>query len=183
MNPMTEPSSSVLVSATDTTTMEQVVAGIAVMENEDHVNATKEDVTKKHDETSSTDMTTFFVPSVEDSYLASRVDDLFAQDNPQEALGLLLDNAAQVHETQDLYWRQVKYSHELFAATSNKDKTRQEAYLREGIALAEQGLQDKFADCGYLLKWKAILLGKLGAFQPTTEKMQNSFVIRDDLLR
>lgn len=183
-NPMIEPSSSVvLVPATDTTGMEQVVAGVAVMENEDNVNANKEEVTKNHDEASSTEMTTFFALSVEDSDLASRVDELFAQDNPQEALDLLLDNAAQVHETQDLYWRQVKCYYELFAATSNKDKAQQETYLREGIALAEQGLQDKFSDCGYLLKWKAIFLGKLGAFQPTKEKMQNSFVIRDALLQ
>jgi tetratricopeptide (TPR) repeat protein len=111
----------------------------------------------------------------EESPVTAQVDDLFAQDQPQAAHDLL---ASTFDQDEALYWRFVKAHFELFAAQD--DKEQQEHYLRTGIEYADKGL-DQYPESGYLLKWKAILLGKLGPYQSTKERMQNSFIIRDNL--
>ena len=89
-------------------------------------------------------------------------------------------DASAVQDSEELLWRYVKAHYELFAQSSNKQE--QEEFLRTGADLVTRGLE-QFPTSGYLLKWKAIVLGKLGSFQSTKEKMQNSFIIRDSLLQ
>ena len=50
-----------------------------------------------------------------------------------------------------------------------------ERLLRDGLAIAE-GLKDGWRGGGYALKWYAILLGRLGDFLPTKEKVGNSYI-------
>ena len=60
------------------------------------------------------------------------------------------------------------------------DKSEKETLIREGLKVAKEAVEvspDHYA--GY--KWKAILLGELGYLTPLTEKISNSFVIRQDL--
>ena len=52
--------------------------------------------------------------------------------------------------------------------------------LRDGLAIAE-GLKDGRRGGGYALKWYAILLGRLGDFLPTKEKVGNSYKIKESL--
>ncbi|CAB9500128.1 Regulator of microtubule dynamics protein [Seminavis robusta] len=117
--------------------------------------------------------------STSSSDVTSQIDDLFTTGKPQQALDLIQSNP-DYEKDAELYWRYVKAHYELFA--TSQDKAAQEDYLRKGIDAATKGLDaTQFPNNGYLLKWKAILLGKLGSFQPTKEKMQNSFLIQSSL--
>ena len=109
-----------------------------------------------------------------------KVDLLFEQGKPQEALDLL--GTTDIQANGDLYWRAIKAHYEMFSST--EDEKQQQAYLEKGLDLVHSAPAyfDKYANTkAFLLKWKAILLGKLGGFQSTKEKMANSFVIRESL--
>ncbi|KAL7558155.1 hypothetical protein ACA910_019525 [Epithemia clementina (nom. ined.)] len=101
--------------------------------------------------------------------------DLYQQDSTQH------NNVA---NQEPLLWRYVKAHYEMYdwAVANQQPQSQQEAFVRSGLELASTGLT-QFPNSGYLLKWKAILLGKLGNFISTKEKMQNSFEIRDLLLQ
>ena len=116
---------------------------------------------------------------VEETDIIAKVDDLFAKNDPQAVYDMITPVYKQ---DEALHWRYVKCHYELFSKTNDGNKALQEEFLRNGIELADEGLQEhNYPNSGYLLKWKAILLGKLGNFQPTKEKMENSFLIRDNL--
>ena len=122
-------------------------------------------------------------PAPSASLSPDTIDDLFLQGKPDEARQILED-ATQMETTKtdaDLYWRYVKSFYESFGQTPESNETDREAFLRQGLDLAEDGLANLHPNNGYLLKWRAVLLGKLGSFQSTKEKMSNSFRIREDL--
>lgn len=120
--------------------------------------------------------------------LAEQADSLFAKGEPEKAKALLLEEftrGVDVADSGALYWRLVKAQYELF---SNSDDAKlQQEYLERGIELATDVCPSILAEDksetteAMLLKWKAILLGKMGAFQSTKEKMSNSFLIKESL--
>lgn len=69
----------------------------------------------------------------------------------------------------DLAWRLCRAHHDL-AEETLQDPSRREQLLRDGLALAETTLQSH-PDSGPVLKWYGILLGRLGDFLPTKEKV------------
>ena len=105
-----------------------------------------------------------------------RADDLHA-DNQVDALFELLADVDTSDD--DLAWRYARAHHDKAEEIVGDDKTK-EKLLRDGLAAAE-ACKDRSASNGYALKWYAILLGRLGDFLPTKEKVANSFKIKESL--
>jgi len=90
------------------------------------------------------------------------------------------DDAAELH----LAWRFARAHHDLADSLPEADKGRKEALLRAGLAVAEAALaraEEGDAESALCHKWVGILLGALGTYLPTKEKVANSFRIRDAL--
>ena len=69
----------------------------------------------------------------------------------------------------EIAWRACRAHHDL-AEELLKEPDRREQLLRDGLALAEATLKAS-PESGPTLKWYAILLGRLGDFLPTKEKV------------
>ena len=84
----------------------------------------------------------------------------------------------------ELAWRAARAYHDK-AEELTGDDARREQLLREGLAIAEAAKERSAgastACHGYALKWYAILLGRLGDFLPTKEKVANSYKIKEAL--
>jgi len=80
----------------------------------------------------------------------------------------------------DLAWR-ISRAHHDKAEEVVGDKALKEKLLRDGLAIAEASMARTDGTNGYALKWYAILLGRLGDFLPTKEKVANSYKIKDAL--
>lgn len=114
---------------------------------------------------------------MQEQSLISRADALHAANEAQELFDML-----QAADTSDLElaWRVCRAHHDL-AEELLSDPTRREKLLRDGFALAESTLE-AHPESGPVLKWYAILLGRLGDFLPTKEKVANSYKIKDSLV-
>mmetsp|Transcript_29873 Transcript_29873/g.44114 ORF Transcript_29873/g.44114 Transcript_29873/m.44114 type:complete len:320 (-) Transcript_29873:209-1168(-) len=114
--------------------------------------------------------------------LLAEVSDAFNREDFNKAFALLdskyKEDPSFVRDREALLWRYAKACFEKFQIAETPEE--QESYLRKGQGLTQDGMQ-KYPESGYMLKWNAILLGRLGKFQPTKLKMQNSFLIRDNL--
>lgn len=99
--------------------------------------------------------------------------------NDHDALFDLLKGA----DTQDvdLAWRIARAYHDKAeeSAAAAADKALKEALLRDGLSIAEASKEA--TGSGYALKWYGILLGRLGDFLPTKEKIGNSYKIKEAL--
>ena len=80
----------------------------------------------------------------------------------------------------ELAWRIARAHHDKAEELPSEDKQR-EKLLREGLAVAEASMERTGGSNGYALKWYAILLGRLGDFLPTKEKVANSYKIKESL--
>lgn len=80
----------------------------------------------------------------------------------------------------ELAWRIARAHHDK-AEDLVGDDARKEQLLREGLSIAEDAKERGAGGNGYVLKWYAILLGRLGDFLPTKEKVANSYKIKDSL--
>lgn len=80
----------------------------------------------------------------------------------------------------ELAWRIARAHHDK-AEDLVGDDARKEQLLREGLSIAEAAKERGAGGNGYVLKWYAILLGRLGDFLPTKEKVANSYKIKDSL--
>ena len=114
----------------------------------------------------------------EKTALIARADELHAA-NEVDALFSLLEGA-DVNDD-DLAWRVARAHHDKAEESEEaaQDAALKERLLRTGLAIAEAS-KDKTGS-GYALKWYAILLGRLGDFLPTKEKVGNSFKIKEAL--
>mmetsp|Transcript_93099 Transcript_93099/g.146292 ORF Transcript_93099/g.146292 Transcript_93099/m.146292 type:complete len:311 (+) Transcript_93099:55-987(+) len=77
----------------------------------------------------------------------------------------------------DIAWRMARAYHDKAMEISDKDE--RERLLRKGVGIAENACES-FGD-GYSLKWYGILLGRLGDFLSTNDKVKNSFKIKETL--
>jgi tetratricopeptide (TPR) repeat protein len=120
------------------------------------------------------------------------IDALHAQGNLAKAYSLLSTAYNQKDPSHDdhdveLLWRyargcfnQQETMRVLDKNNRKTDKAKEEALIRQGLQLANDAIQiDQHHYGGH--KWKAILLSELGNYTPLTEKIQNSFVIRQEL--
>ena len=84
----------------------------------------------------------------------------------------------------ELAWRTARAYHDKAEEITADDPVR-ERLLREGLAVAEavkeRSAGASTASHGYALKWYAILLGRLGDYLPTKEKVANSYKIKEAL--
>ena len=107
--------------------------------------------------------------------LIAKADELHAASDV-DALFALLEGA----DTSDdeIAWRVARAHHDKAedSAEVAGDAARREQLLRDGLAIAEAAKDA--SGSGYSLKWYAILLGRLGDFLPTKEKVGNSFKIK-----
>jgi len=106
--------------------------------------------------------------------LIRRDEELRAINDVSGSFALFID--ADVSD-EDLAWRVARAHHDMAEETVGDDGKR-EQLLRDGLAIAEAA---KATGSGYALKWYAILLGRLGDFLPTKEKVANSFKIKEAL--
>ena len=98
--------------------------------------------------------------------LIARADKLHAANQPEELFALL--EGADVSDV-ELAWRVARCYHDV-AEESVDDDARRERLIREGLAIAEVALEEN-PGYGPVTKWVAILLGRLGDFLPTKEKV------------
>jgi len=108
--------------------------------------------------------------------IVERVDELHAANSVIEMFDLL--TGADVSDD-EIAWRSARAHHDLAEETVD-DATRREQLLRDGLAIAE-AVVARSPDNGYGHKWFGILLGRLGDFLPTKEKVANSFRIKEAL--
>ena len=112
--------------------------------------------------------------------LIARADELHAA-SEVDALFELLEGADAADD--ELAWRMARAYHDKAedSAEVAGNAALKEKLLREGLALAEAAKDA--SGSGYSLKWYAILLGRLGDFLPTKEKVGNSYKIKESLER
>jgi len=108
--------------------------------------------------------------------LIGEADALHAAKKPVELFALLKD--ADTNDV-EVAWRVARAHHDM--AEEEPDKAVREQLVRDGLAVAE-GALESVPDSGLALKWFAILLGRLGDFLPTKEKVANSYKIKDALV-
>ena len=107
--------------------------------------------------------------------LISRADELHGSNQVQELFDLL---SGEDTSEDEVAWRIARAHHDLAEETVGDD-ARKEQLLRDGLAIAETAKDS--SGSGYSLKWYAILLGRLGDFLPTKEKVANSYKIKESL--
>lgn len=107
--------------------------------------------------------------------LLATADDLHANGKVGELFALL--EGADTSDD-EIAWRSARAHHDL-AEECVSDDARREELLRAGLAIADAARQR--AGAGLALKWYAILLGRLGDYQPKEEKIANSFVVKESL--
>lgn len=117
--------------------------------------------------------TSRFSMSTEDT-LISRADALHAANKPEELFSLLQGLGAV--DSEAMAWRLARCHHDLAEENANNPAKR-EKLLRDGLDIAETALKAS-PDSGQLKKWTAIILGRLGDFLPTKEKVANSYRIK-----
>lgn len=107
--------------------------------------------------------------------LIAKTDEMHQAKLVDEYFAMLVDADASDNA---VAWRMARAHHDKAEEVVGDDAER-ERLLRAGLAIAEAA-RDREAD-GYSLKWYAILLGRLGDFLPTKEKVANSFKIKEAL--
>lgn len=119
-------------------------------------------------------------PAAGHADLISRADELHAASDVDALFELLQDADT---SNSELAWRVARAHHDKAEDSEEVagDAARKEKLLRDGLAVAEAAMQA--SKSGYALKWYAILLGRLGDFLPTKEKVGNSYKIKDSLER
>ena len=114
-------------------------------------------------------------------WVVEEADKLHAAKKIDAVFELLAGADATDHE---LAWRIARAHHDK-AEESTGDDAGREQLLREGLVIAEAAKERSSgastACHGYALKWYAILLGQLGDFLPTKEKVANSYKIKEAL--
>ena len=107
--------------------------------------------------------------------LIETADELHASKQVSELFALLKSADASDDE---LAWRIARAHHDM-AEESVDDPARREQLLRDGLAIAEASKSR--CGSGPALKWYGIILGRMGDFLPTKEKVANSFKVKEAL--
>mmetsp|Transcript_27618 Transcript_27618/g.76453 ORF Transcript_27618/g.76453 Transcript_27618/m.76453 type:complete len:237 (+) Transcript_27618:67-777(+) len=96
----------------------------------------------------------------------------------------LLSQGLQAHENEPrMLWMLARSCFDLSCeAAAQNDKEAAENYVREGLQHAQASVATG-ADLAPAYKWNAVMLSKLGDFEGLTEKIKNSFVIKELALR
>jgi tetratricopeptide (TPR) repeat protein len=110
-----------------------------------------------------------------DAALLQKADALHAGSRVEELFDCL---SGEDRADDELAWRMARAYHDKAEETVDDDSKR-EALLREGLTIADESRQR--CGSGPSLKWYAILLGRLGDFLPTKEKVGNSYKIKEAL--
>lgn len=108
-----------------------------------------------------------------------QADELHKRNDPAGCLELLRGAADGVKNEDEVAWRMARAFHD--AAEECGDKAEREGLLREGLDIASRTMER--SGSGSATKWYAILLGRLGDFLPTKEKVANAHIIKEKLLR
>lgn len=111
--------------------------------------------------------------------LLARADSLHHEKRFAALFDLVEPMAAAQPTNVDLAWRSARAHHDLAGELS--DATRREQLLRDGLVIAERALGHHPHE-GLCHKWVGILLGAVGEFLPTKEKVGNAFRIKERLL-
>jgi tetratricopeptide (TPR) repeat protein len=94
----------------------------------------------------------------------------------------LLEELFKAHATNpDVIWRLAR-AHYLVAKEHTDDAAKREAHMRKGLELIQAAHAAKPED-PTVNKWSGILLGAMGEFIPTKEKIANAYKIRDFFLK
>jgi len=116
----------------------------------------------------------------ETAELITRADALHAANDVDGLFELIKDADTSDDE---IAWRVARAHHDKAedSAEAARDAVLKERLLRDGLAIAEAAKDA--SGSGYSEKWYAILLGRLGDFLPTKEKVGNSYKIKEALER
>uniref|UniRef100_A0A7S4M1Y9 Regulator of microtubule dynamics protein 1 n=1 Tax=Prymnesium polylepis TaxID=72548 RepID=A0A7S4M1Y9_9EUKA len=109
------------------------------------------------------------------SDVTATADSLFESNQYGKLVDLLRDELSRKPEDVDVLWRLARA---LKKSADPLSKTEQEPLLREALALAERAIKAD-ASRGPAHKWYAICLSQVGSFGSTSDKIKNSFVVRD----
>jgi len=115
-------------------------------------------------------------PAPQEQSLIERADELHAAKDVEGLFDLL--SGEDPTSDDEIAWRMARAHHDL-AEEIVGDDARKEKLIRDGLAIAEAAKTS--SGSGLSLKWYAILLGRLGDFLPTKEKVANSFKIKESL--
>jgi len=107
--------------------------------------------------------------------LIEKTDQLHLSGNVDEYFNILKDADT---SDKNLAWRIARAYHDKAEEAVGNDAER-EQLLRKGTEVAEAA-REEFGD-GLSLKWYGILLGRMGDFLPTKEKVANSYKIKESL--
>ena len=108
----------------------------------------------------------------------AEADKLYDGNQYASVAGILRASLPKAPEDTELNWRLARACKKLSDEEKPKSKEK-EALVREGLAHAEVALKSGGATCGPAHKWYAILLSAVGEFTGTSEKIKNSFVVRE----
>lgn len=111
--------------------------------------------------------------------VCEEVDELRTVDQHRKAYDACKQALQSDPNNAELMWRLARGSWDIAegcAAEGNKKGA--ETFYREGSDQAKQAI-DIATDCSYAYKWQAINLGKLGSYISTTDKIKNSFTIKE----
>ena len=106
----------------------------------------------------------------------SRADALFDANEYPQLADLLRTALSSRPDDAQLLWRLARALKKL--ADAQSEKPAKEKLAREAHAAAERSLA-LAPECGAVHKWYAITLSELGAFLGTTDKIKNSFAVRE----
>ena len=106
----------------------------------------------------------------------SRADALFDANEYAQLADLLRTALSSRPDDAQLLWRLARALKKL--ADAQSEKPAKEKLAREAHAAAERSLA-LAPECGAVHKWYAITLSELGAFLGTTDKIKNSFAVRE----
>ena len=117
-----------------------------------------------------------FMAVTEASSLIEQADSLHGDKDVVGLFELLVGADA---SNDDIAWRIARAHHDKAEETVGDDAAK-EKLLRDGLKVAEESMARSDKN-GFAIKWYAILLGRLGDFLPTKEKVANSYKIKDAL--
>ena len=94
----------------------------------------------------------------------------------QENYDILAELHKEGESNPELLWRLARASYDLACETENKEEAQK--LTEKAIELINQA-KEKMPDSSIIPKWEGILLGKMGDFLSTKEKIANAYTIRD----
>ena len=117
-----------------------------------------------------------------DAEVIAQVEALHVEENVKGMFELLEGLPAAQQAVADIQWRHGR-AYWLMAKESIDDAARREQLMRKGLALVQAAYAQKGAEDSAVNKWSGIMLGAMGEFLPTKEKIANAYTIKDFFLK